>query len=104
MRASPVMQLWQHSSIKSAGIVAACIGLTLLGWSLGQGLSSSAEPCVRPLTAFFLKNNNSSRSRSRVFPMECTLLPVDPMLTSPGPRLGSGGNKTYNPGGATLPS
>lgn len=52
---------------------------------------------MRPLATLLRTHQHSHEEQH--FPMECTLLPVDPILTSPGPRLGSAGNKTYNPGG-----
>lgn len=72
----------------------ACTGVFVLGWSLGHS-SGTGDAAHVHLLGTLMRQGTQQR-----FSMECTPLPVEPGLTSPGPRLTTPGNKTFNPGGA----
>lgn len=98
-RTSPLMpmrRLGSNPCHTCAAAVSISTAVFLLGWLLGQ--SSSGGASVHKL-AVLLQRERGAGARHQ-HDMVCNMLPVNPIYMSEGPRLGTDGNKTYNPAGA----
>lgn len=89
-------ELPASSRTDHSGHAAGLHGVFVLGWSLD--LSSGADGDAVHVHLLGTLMRGVRQDTQQRFPMGCTPLPVEPGLTTSGPRLTTPGNKTFNPG------